>query len=447
MKRTSGTLILLLVLGFVPVTAAHSAIGRGVGVVQNNLFIHWDFGNAFSFDGNQARDLAHDDNELVGASLDRYSATNGGTYHIAGGSSDFLLLGTITESFSNGFSLTAYLNFGGPDSYERIIDFGRGQQNHNIALFREALSDNLLYGVYNEGSDKSICRANNAILNNTFAHYAVTISSSGECKMYRDGQSLVTTQTTADARPNDVSRNRNMVGKSNWSADSISNIYIGEISIYSAELSAHEVSLNLKSQTDVTRPTLITNAATVNENQRFAIDLEATETATFSISNPVTLQEFAINEITGVIEFRFNPDYEFPIDVNRFGIYEFTVRLLDSHGNTNDLPVAITIANVDEGPAFFGPTFSYSPQKGRSVSIQIATRDLSSGHFIFFMNGSKIPGCQRKRFLGGGTMNCVWRPPVTGYHYITVIFNPDQNDYDSIEKTVRVFVSHRSNRR
>ncbi len=120
---------------------------------------------------------------------------------------------------------------------------------------------------------------------------------------------------------------------------------------------------------DVDEPADISLAATggvtVNNNALTVDESHDRTLATFTASDPermpgLTYQwsvvgtdrlDFAITA-AGVLSFAAIPDYEHPADSGGNNVYDITVNALDSEGETGELPVTVTIRDVNEVPEF-----------------------------------------------------------------------------------------------
>lgn len=451
MRRGFFGAVATLIFATVFPISSHAAIGPGVGVVTTNLLMHWDWGNDFSYpsSGTLTSDLADYNETATSNSGVSYATSNGGTVGFATGTSQYLTVPSFTYDFSSGFSASFYADFGSGDNFERIIDFGIGQWNQNIAIFRLGTSTDLTYGVYNNGSDKSLCTATGAILNNTFAHYAVTISSTGTCKMYRNGSALTVSQTAADARPNNIqTRTSNFIGHSNWSADANSGLLLGDLAIYNSELSAAAIGTNYISQTNLTAPTLGNNTATVSENQTTGLTLSSSEAASFYIVGGADSDKFNINQNTGAITFKSAPNFEIAADSGGNNIYDVAIRAVDLYGNSTDIAVAITITNVSEFATLTFNSLSANPFKGISVMISVTpTAGGTAGKISYLANGKRIPRCYRINFTGSGISSCSWKPANRGSQELTITFTPNGSEYGATTLKKTFFVNKRATNR
>lgn len=164
------------------------------------------------------------------------------------------LQGFKSDSWS-GFSISFFADFGdtaehsslNTHGYERILDVGSGQGNNNIIVFRSAKTNNLAIETYNGTTGSGYCQKN-AIANNTWAHYVITLSASQGCKIYVNGVEVHSDATFTNKLPSAVSRTNRFIGKSNWSADTYFRGAIGSLAIYNKTLSQSEVNSNFDSQ-------------------------------------------------------------------------------------------------------------------------------------------------------------------------------------------------------
>jgi hypothetical protein len=218
-------------------------------VSTNGLVLHLDAGNSSSYSGsgNAWNDLSGSGNNgtLQGAT---YSSLNG--QHIAfNGSNQYVSFGNITSNFSSGFSASFYANFGGTtQNWERLLDIGRGQATDNILIARSNQTNLLTLELFNGTTSAGYCQSSSdSILNNAWAHYAITLDGS-RCRMYRNGIEIYSQNYSG--LPSNVTRTLNYLGRSNWAADGYFDSGIGEISLYTRAISATEVWQNFRAQSN-----------------------------------------------------------------------------------------------------------------------------------------------------------------------------------------------------
>lgn len=124
-----------------------------------------------------------------------------------------------TPNFNDGFTVTAWAKFSSTaGSWERIFDFGNGNNKNNIFLGREYTSNNLVLGIHEtpnqpQDNNKIYLVAQNAISDTNWHLWAVTCSG-GSCKLYKDGQEIASKNDMYI--PDNGTRAQSYIGKSNW---------------------------------------------------------------------------------------------------------------------------------------------------------------------------------------------------------------------------------------
>jgi hypothetical protein len=163
------------------------------------------------------------------------------------GSNDYVDLPDGFENFTSGLTIQAYVDFGSTVSqYETVIDLGRGQSEDNI-VFQRAIDTTALTLAINQGTgpgSQKLCNSTTGVISEGFHDYAVTIDSS-VCKFYKNGVSVGTsTNGIGNLLPLVVTRNSNLIGKSNWSSENHFSQGIKRIKIYNEALSQEEINAN-----------------------------------------------------------------------------------------------------------------------------------------------------------------------------------------------------------
>jgi hypothetical protein len=83
-----------------------------------------------------------------------------------------------------------------------------------------------------------LAAAENAISLNEWQMFTVTVDSSGNVRLFKNGQLI----QTGTAKPSSIIRTRNYIGRSNWSADAYYAGRLDEIRIYNYNLDDAAVS-------------------------------------------------------------------------------------------------------------------------------------------------------------------------------------------------------------
>jgi hypothetical protein len=116
---------------------------------------------------------------------------------------------TVSNFYSGawtGFSISFYADMGSSDKYwSRILDFSPNADTNGAAnaiiVARDYTTNKLTLNFI--GSTTSVyggCQAD-IISNNSFAHYAITVDGSGNCKFYKNGSLTNTVTITGSSTP------------------------------------------------------------------------------------------------------------------------------------------------------------------------------------------------------------------------------------------------------
>ena len=158
------------------------------------------------------------------------------------GVDDYVDLPDGFADFTSGFTVILWANPTPSGKWARFIDLGNGRMNNNILFARRTTSNDLALEVFNGAVSMGMAYVADAITNNEWHHYAVTLDATGKVKMYKDGLPLVMAADTSGV-PNNVTRVSNYVGKSNWVVDGDA-YYAGsmdEVQIFNRVLTAEEI--------------------------------------------------------------------------------------------------------------------------------------------------------------------------------------------------------------
>jgi Concanavalin A-like lectin/glucanases superfamily len=240
-------------------------------IVSSGLILNLDASNSNSYSGSGTSwyDLSGNSDTATLYNTPTYSAaTNGGVFSFAGGAggtaSQYAKLQNISTDFSSGFSATFYADFGTADNWERLIDFGNGNQASNILIARSGGSNDLYFEVYGDPSSAGAhdastlghCSVSNVLNNSGFHHWGITFTK-GTCGIYRDGVSMtLATNTFSNGTTiSSVTKTSNYIGQSNWSADNFFAGSIGKIALYNRALTSNEVYQNYQAQADTCNAT------------------------------------------------------------------------------------------------------------------------------------------------------------------------------------------------
>ncbi len=118
-----------------------------------------------------------------------------------------------------------------------------------------------------------------------------------------------------------------------------------------------------------------------SENVLIVTDFDTDDdTATWSVVGGADGDLFAIDPDTGVLSFRSAPDYEAPLDTGGDNIYNLTVAVADTAGNTTTRDITVTVENVLEDsdlPSYVGETAFAIDENSTAIGTLQANRDVS----------------------------------------------------------------------
>ena len=445
---------------------ANAAPMAGVGIVTSNLLMYYDYRNYNSYPGSGTTVYDASGNGLTGTlynspafthSTSPGSVTNG-YFSFVAGSSQYQSAPTFNTEFSQGFSISFMADFGASaNNWERVIDFGNGNQSGNILMGRSGTSNDLFLETYaytgaNNAASNGFCKVVGAIpVNSGVNAWTMIIAANGaSCAVYKNGISQTVTFSGTDISPVDnINRTTNYIGKSNWSGDSYFEGKIYSVAIYNRALSASEATQNSNSQSDITSPNINPSLLTSPENTTSITTLSTGETSYFTLLSAGDSSALSLTS-TGVLTFNSSPNYEAPIDSNADNQYGFNVRVMDSNGNWAEMYVQVTVTNLVELASLTVPTLSATPYKGVAITITVTpSGDGTSipGKISFLIAGKRIPACYKKTYTGTGNSTCTFDPALRGAQEISVTFTPTNTNFTSATSKKSFFIYKRATTR
>ncbi|MFC6658703.1 LamG-like jellyroll fold domain-containing protein [Roseibium salinum] len=129
-----------------------------------------------------------------------------------------LEVGTVEDEQIDGpFELTVEARYDDLDAgaYQRVFDFGNGAGKDNIWLGQDGKSDDMAFEIIRDGTKHRITAAD-AITEGEAATWKVSVNADGLMQLYKNGTLVAEGQGVV---PADVTRDSNLVGRSNWAAD------------------------------------------------------------------------------------------------------------------------------------------------------------------------------------------------------------------------------------
>ena len=123
-------------------------------------------------------------------------------------------------------------------SWQRLFDFGNGQQSDNVGLARVGTTNDLRLFAFSGGTDIGGVTATNVLELNKWQHIAVTISAAGAVVIYKNGVSVATGNIGV---PRNITRTSNFLGRSNWNGDALFAGRMDEAAFYDRVLPAADI--------------------------------------------------------------------------------------------------------------------------------------------------------------------------------------------------------------
>jgi hypothetical protein len=302
------------------------------------------------------------------------------------------------SDFRSGITISVHANFGsnsGTRVWERLIDFGGGAQSNNILFARVGDTNDLAIEVYDGATSRGLCRWNNAILDNTWATYAVTLDGT-TCLIFRDGSWGLS--TAYSYLPSFVSRTSNFIGRSNWGADAYFDNGIADVAIYSRALSTTEVATVSTIQKDSTAPTITGPSSATGSTSSISIQENTTSVHTFTANETVSWSRSGTDSsffsiTTGGVLSITSRNFESPTDADLNNTYVVIITATDLAGYTKSQTLTVTITNVNEAPSITNsssnPTATLTQAENiRSVTTYTATDPDAGAVLRFTISGT-----------------------------------------------------------
>ena len=146
-------------------------------------------------------------------------------------------LPTMNPDFSQGFTIEAWVRYDAFNFWSRILDAGNGAPGDNIIFANsEATSDLNLSIVI--GGTSAVLTARGALELGKWLHLCATIDTSGTGRLYKNGVLVASGPVPLPSR---VSREKNYIGKSNWTVDGFLAAQIGELRLWTCARTAEQI--------------------------------------------------------------------------------------------------------------------------------------------------------------------------------------------------------------
>ncbi len=154
------------------------------------------------------------------------------------GVNDYVQLPQNQSSYTNGLTLSLWLYSVTPKSWESFFNYGNGNLNQNIMLYRDGTNANVKFAVYN-GTNLSAILVSNVLVLNEWQQLTVTVGPTGAAALYTNG--VLAKTGTVFAVPS-VLRTNNFFGRASGGG-SYHDGAIDDVRLYTRPLSTNEVYL------------------------------------------------------------------------------------------------------------------------------------------------------------------------------------------------------------
>jgi len=139
--------------------------------------------------------------------------------------------------FSGDFTVTAWIYLKSYQYFSRIFDFGNGKNNDNVYFSFIRINSNMKASIWRKNS--SVRKLNTSPIINLNEWYFISfVLNRTTSNIYVNGNQVATGSFII---PNNITRTRNYIGKSNWAADSNADAIYDEIKIYQVALTSSQI--------------------------------------------------------------------------------------------------------------------------------------------------------------------------------------------------------------
>jgi hypothetical protein len=159
------------------------------------------------------------------------------------GSDDYLALGGLSQSFSNGLSMCAWVNYDAFNNNSRIWDCGNGSASENISLGNNSTNNILTFQVLQGGSSNTL-NSSGVLSTGSWDYVCGVTDAAQQATLYRNGVSI---QSGTVHLPNDLVRRFCYLGRAVNSSTYL-DAQVDEFRIGKFVPSADWIKLNYESQ-------------------------------------------------------------------------------------------------------------------------------------------------------------------------------------------------------
>jgi hypothetical protein len=153
------------------------------------------------------------------------------------GTNDYIDIPDGYSDFAKGCTVSVWAYPTAVKTWSRFIDFGNGSSSDNIWFGRYNNTTTLAFEGWSGSSSAGLVTAADAIALNAWQMFTATVDSSGNVKLYKNGQQVA----TGTSGVSNITRVNNYIGRSNWSGDQYYQGNMDDVRIYNYCLTAAQV--------------------------------------------------------------------------------------------------------------------------------------------------------------------------------------------------------------
>ncbi len=127
------------------------------------------------------------------------------------------------------------------------------------------------------------------------------------------------------------------------------------------------------------------NAAAIGAATASDVD-HAVQSLRFSLAGGADAALFTLDSVTGELKFVAAPDFENPVDANRDGVYDVSLRVEDDTGARDELALRVRVSDINDAPVLNMPAsinYQVQPQPGQVVAT-VGGSDQDAGDQVRF---------------------------------------------------------------
>jgi hypothetical protein len=221
-----------------------------------------------------------------------WSSANGG-YYTFNGTNEYGQVPSGFADFTSGITILAFVKFTSvvesDKNWNRILDFGNGENDNNILFGRRRNVSDLTLHVFNDATN-TIFNLTNGLIENEWGFYIARLNR----ETFLIKNQNISRTGSATVLPLNIERINNFIGKSNWSADSLFKGDMGIIAMYNTALTDGQINafFDLYKGRYFNAPSEPTITSITNANTSLTVNFTA------PISNggvPITDYEYSTN--------------------------------------------------------------------------------------------------------------------------------------------------------